>query len=134
MASNTADGNGNARPSAATNAARAPSRRTPAFARASRSASSGTSLPTKSHACRRRDVESGPSVTAADFQETAGGGHRQGVAEGLRLRYGREAVQADFVPEDCALHPPRDLASRLGIPISESVDRIRLGHRPMIWG
>lgn len=75
-----------------------------------------------------RDVESRPSVTAADFQETAAGGHRQGVAEGLRLCNGREAVQADFVPEDCALYPPRDRASRLGIAVSESIDRVRLGH------
>ena len=75
-----------------------------------------------------RDVESRPSVPTADFQETAAGAHPQDVAEGLRLRNGREAVQADCVPEDCALDPPRDLASRLGVPLSESIDRVRIGH------
>ena len=75
-----------------------------------------------------RDVESRPSVTAANFQETAASGHRQDVAESLRLRNGREAVQTDFVPEDCALDPPRDLASRLGILLSEPIERVRVGH------
>ncbi len=75
-----------------------------------------------------RDVESRPSVTATDFQETTAGGHRQDVAKCRRLRNGREAVQADCVPEDRALDPPRDLARRLRIPLSESIDRIRLGH------
>ena len=75
-----------------------------------------------------RDVESRPSVTAADFQETAAGGHRQDVAESLRLRNGREAVQADCVPEDCALYPPRDLAWRLSIALSESIDGVRFRH------
>lgn len=75
-----------------------------------------------------RDVESRPAVAAADFEETAGGGHRQDVAERLRLGDGREAVQADCVAEDCALYPPRNLAARLGIPISESIDRVGRGH------
>ena len=74
-----------------------------------------------------RDVESRPSVTAADFQQTAACGHRQDVAQGLRLGNGREAVQADGVSEDRALDPPRDVALRLGIPLSESIDRVRLG-------
>ena len=74
-----------------------------------------------------RDVESRPSVTAADFQEAAAGAHPQDIAEGLRLRNGREAVQADGVSEDRALDPPRDCALRLGIPLSESIDRVRLG-------
>ena len=75
-----------------------------------------------------RDVESRPAVAAADFEETAGGGQRQDVAEPLRLGDGREAVQADCVPEDRALYPPRNLAARLGIPISESIDRVGIGH------
>lgn len=74
-----------------------------------------------------RDVEPRPSVTAADFQQTAAGGHRQDAAQGLRLGNGRKAVQADGVSEDRALDPPRDVALRLGIPLSESIDRVRLG-------
>ena len=75
-----------------------------------------------------RDVESRPSVPKADFQETAASGHRQDIAECLRLRNGREAVQTDFVPEDLALDPPRDFTAGSSILLSEPIHRVRLGH------
>ena len=78
------------------------------------------------------DVESGPAVTAADFQEAAAGGRGQGVAQRVCLFDGRESVQADFMAEDDALNPPRHLASALGIPLPEAVDRVRLSHSSMI--
>ena len=74
------------------------------------------------------DVESGPAVTAADFQEAAAGGRRQGIAKRVCLFDGRESVQADFMAEDDALNPPRHLASALGVPLPEAVDRVRLSH------
>ena len=78
------------------------------------------------------DVESGPAVTTADFQEAAAGGRGQGVAQRVCLFDGRESVQADFMAEDDALNPPRHLASALGVPLPEAVDRVRLRHSSMI--
>ena len=123
-ASKTADRNGSARPSAA-NEHRSSAE--PAHARIRLRVPQRVERHVAADEVARvplRDVESRPSVTATDFQEAAAGAViLQEVAEGLRLRNGREAVQADGVSEDRALDPPRDLASRLGILLSESIDR-----------
>ena len=62
------------------------------------------------------------------LKETAAGALGQDVAKRLCLFDGREAVQADFVAEDDALDTPRHLASALGVPLPEAVDRVRFSH------
>ncbi len=79
-----------------------------------------------------RDVESRPSVTAPDFQETAAGGWGQNVAQRVCLLDRREAVLADFVAEDGALDSTRHRTSTLGVSLSEAVDGVRRSHGPII--